>query len=897
MNNAKRPTDWLFKLFFTITFSITLIAVDAQEYQEDFGAVAICTDIDTVLPYGNTALWRVYYGTNNSADTTNRWFISARESNEGQGNCSDGCGNGGGTLNPTLHISTNSGTVDPNATYNTDSVSDIWVYAPTFNATATSGDLRVEFDYLEVGDSADDNATFVVTVGNTFLNPNYGTYDLQKTNTTSCTDGEWSHYVLYLDASVNTQTQLNFGFRWKNNADGNGANCSFAVDNFEIYESNPLAGFDVSDSIICVGGTIDFSDTSLGNPNSWVWQFSSSAIPSTAGTQDVNGVQFTQAGMYTVTLTIGNNNGNNDTSFVIQVDSCYPPTPAFLTPDTSLCQGQCINFADASLPGAFGAGGWVWQFQGATPNTSTNQNPQNICYSTTGTYNITLTVADTLSGEDSTIIFPQAINVGTCQIPVAAFITDTNRICNNDFVEFYSVATGNPDSIRWDFGTAANPSIYESSADSADTVQVLYPSPGIYTVTMTVWNGAGIDDSIGVFQTILVDSCPPPIPDFTISSRTICPGVAVVFEDLSQFATEWEWEFIGGIPSVSIEQNPEVRYDSAGIYPVKLTVKNVNGDSTLMQLEFITVDSCLPPKPKFEVERDSICRGTCVQFLNTSERADSIFWIFWWHPDSLITDTILTLNAGGDTVDTFYTATDFYPMFIGSDSIVDTIFMDQDPIYCFNDSGVVGVQLFAFNDYDVAIENAQDVPILNIGGAHPTMQPGPDKFVRIDNIDSRFYLDDTVKFEAEGTGPFWRWFPEEDLSCYDCPDPIIYPSETRKYIIANYDEYGCQAYDSVIVYVEESYYAGLPNIFSPNGDGNNDILFVRGNGISTQGFSFRVWNRYGETVYESFSQNDGWDGNYKDANAPIGSYTFSVNLVFLDGTAEELKGNVTIVRY
>ena len=255
------------------------------------------------------------------------------------------------------------------------------------------------------------------------------------------------------------------------------------------------------------------------------------------------------------------------------------------------------------------------------------------------------------------------------------------------------------------------------------------------------------------------------------------------------------------------------------------------------------------------------------------------------------------MNASGDTVDTFYTATDFYPMFIGADSIVDTIFMEQDPIYCFNDSGVVGVQLFAFNDYDVAIENAQDVPILNIGGVHPTMKPGPDKFVRIDNIDSRFYLDDTVKFEAEGTGPFWSWFPEKDLSCYDCPDPIIYPSETKKYIITNYDEYGCQAYDSVIVYVEESYYAGLPNIFSPNGDGNNDILFVRGNGISTQGFSFRVWNRYGETVYESFSQNDGWDGNYKGVPAPIGSYTFSVNLVFLDGTAEELKGNVTIVRY
>jgi len=901
MNKAKRPIDWLFKLFITFLFSFSLININAQEFQEDFGTAAVCSEITEVPIVANgstnSTQWRAILDGTNSLDTMNRWFISSRESNEGQGNCSDGC-SGGGSFDKTLHVSTAYNTTDPRALYNKDSLTDIWVYAPVFNAQATSGDLRVEFDYLEVGDSADDNATFVVHVGNSgYLSPNYGTFDLQKTNSTLCPNGEWSHYVLYLDATVNSQTQLNFGFHWVNDSNGIGGNRSFAVDNFEIYESDPLAGFDVSDSVICIDGTIDFIDTSLGNPNGWVWQFGGGAIPTTANTQNVSGVQFTTAGTHTITLTVGNNNGNNDTTFTIQVDSCYPPTPAFVASDTTLCQGQCINFTDLSIPGAFGTGGWIWQFQGATPPTSTDQNPQNICYPSTGLYGVTLTVTDTLSGRDSTIIFPQAINVGTCQIPVAAFITDTNRICNNDFVEFYSISTGNPDSIRWEFGTAANPSIYESSSDSADTVQVFFPSPGTYTITMTVWNGAGTDDTIGVFQTIIVDSCPPPIPDFTVSSKTICPGVAVVFEDLSQFATEWEWEFIGGIPGVSIEQNPEVRYDSAGIYPVTLTVKNVNGDSTLIELEFIVVDSCLPPNPRFEVERDSLCRGTCVQFFNTSQRTDSIFWIFWWHPDSTTNDTILTLNASGDTIDTFYTATDYYPMFIGADSILDTIFMEQDPIYCFNDSGVVGVQLFAFNEYDVAIENSQDVPILNIGGKYPKLNPGPNKTVRIDNIDSRFYLDDTTKFEASGTGPFYSWFPEEDLSCFDCPNPIIYPTETKKYIITNYDEYGCQAFDSVIVFVEESYYAGIPNIFSPNGDNVNDVLWVRGNGISSEGFVLRIWNRYGETVFESFTQNEGWDGTYKGVPAPIGSYTFYSKITFLDGTTEELKGNVTIVRY
>ena len=896
MNKAKRPTDNRLRILFTLLLCVPLLSVNAQVYSEDFGTSTVCSEFDTVMASGSINVWRIYTGTTNNPDTTNRFFMGTRESNEGQGNCSDGC-LGTGTTNRTLHIGTNVGSIDPNASYQKDSVADIWAYAPNFDATATSGDLRVEFDYLEVGDSTDDNATFVVTVGSSYLAPTYGTFDLAKTNTTSCPNGVWSHYVLYLNTAANSQTQLGFGFHWVNDGDGNGGNRSFAVDNFEIYESDPLAVIGAVDTAVCAGGGLDFTDESEGNPTGWVWQFGSTQIPASSTSQDPSNIVFPTPGTYTITLTVGNLNGSQSITQDITVLNCFPPTPALAVTDSTLCQGQCVNYFDASLPGGFGKGGWVWQFQGGVPATSTDQNPQNICYPATGLYNVTLTVTDTISGADSTVVFSNRIDVGTCQVPVAAFISDTNVICNNDFVEFYNLATGNPDSIQWEFGSAANPSIFIGPTADVDTVQVFFPTPGTYTVTMTVWNGAGIDDTIAVFQTITVLDCPPPIPKFTVSSRTICPGVAVVFEDLSQYATEWEWEFVGGIPSTSVEQNPEIRYDSAGTYPVVLQVKNVNGDSTLISLDYIVVDSCLPPDPRFEVERDSICRGTCVQFFNTSLRADSIFWIFWWHPYPETNDTILTLNAVGDTLDTFLTKEDYYPMFIGRDSIVDTIFMEQDPIYCFNDSGVVGVQLFAFNEHDVAIENSQDVAVLNIGGTHPTLNPGTDKFVRIDNNESRFYLEDTVKFEPTGTGPYYSWFPEEGLSCYDCQYPIINPQETRQYFITNYDDYGCQVYDSVTVFVENSYYAGIPNIFSPNGDGSNDRLYVRGNGIASEGFTMRIWNRYGEVVHESFSQNTGWDGNYKSTPAPIGSYTYYVKVIFLDGVVEELKGNLTIVRY
>jgi len=115
--------------------------------------------------------------------------------------------------------------------------------------------------------------------------------------------------------------------------------------------------------------------------------------------------------------------------------------------------------------------------------------------------------------------------------------------------------------------------------------------------------------------------------------------------------------------------------------------------------------------------------------------------------------------------------------------------------------------------------------------------------------------------------------------------------------MTNYDDYGCQVFDSVIVFVENSYYAGIPNIFSPNGDNNNDVLWVRGNGIADDGFVMRIWNRYGELVFESYDQNKGWNGNFKGAPSPMGAYTYFVKVTFLDGTVDEMKGNVTIVRY
>jgi gliding motility-associated-like protein len=863
-------------------------------WAEDFGTAAACGDIDSVISYTSAnGNWSETYA--NPNDTINAWFVSAREAFTGLGNCGDGCTAAGG-LNQTLHVSTNSVVIDPGATYDNTNVSDIIAWTPPIN-TGGAEHMILEFDYLEGGD-ATDNGTVVISVGTTAA---YTTLlDPAKTTGACGVSGQWQHATIYLDTNYNNQFQLYIGFRFESNGDGIGSQPSFAVDNITITDTFPEAVFTISNDSICAGETVNFTNLSTSENMTFLWEFDGT---NTSTAKSPQNVLFATAGTYVITLTATNGNGSDDTTMTLEVLNCVPPIPAISANSTNLCVGQCVNFTDQSIPGTFGIGAWNWQFQGGSPNISNAQNPSTICYTTPGLYDVTLTVTDIVTGLDSMVIFNDFINVGNCAVPTVTFTSNITEVCNNDFVEFYAETTGSPDSIRW-FFEGGNPAVFTDFMSSAnDTISVFYSTPGTYNVKVVVWNGAGeaIDSIINY---ITVNDCPTPIAAFTSNDRVICPGTVVVFQDNSQFASEWFWEFPGGQPSTSNDQFPgDILYANPGVYPVTLIAKNVNGEDTLIAEEYITVDSCLPPDPRFEVERDSICRSTCVQFFNTSIRTDSTYFIFWWHPypDSITgtaADTIDPTTPGYEWMvddslfnDTFFVVwKDYFPA-------MPRITNEDDPIFCFDDSGSIGIQVFAYNEYDVSILNLQDVPLLNIGGSYPELKVGPDKTVRIDNIDSRFYLEDTVSFETTGTASYFSWFPEEGLSCYDCPRPTIYPTETRKYYVTNFDDYGCQAYDSLIVYVEESYFAGIPNIFSPNGDDNNDILWTRGNGIANEGYVIRIWNRYGEMVFESYSQNNGWDGTYKSAPAPGGSYNYYVKVTFLDGTVEELTGNVTLLRY
>ena len=89
-------------------------------------------------------------------------------------------------------------------------------------------------------------------------------------------------------------------------------------------------------------------------------------------------------------------------------------------------------------------------------------------------------------------------------------------------------------------------------------------------------------------------------------------------------------------------------------------------------------------------------------------------------------------------------------------------------------------------------------------------------------------------------------------------------------------------------------YVFVPNAFSPNNDGENDVLYVRGHPIKS--IEFRVFNRWGEMVFESRDISIGWDGTYKGKLVNPDVFDYYLNVECVGDEHKQLQGNVTVLR-
>jgi gliding motility-associated-like protein len=143
----------------------------------------------------------------------------------------------------------------------------------------------------------------------------------------------------------------------------------------------------------------------------------------------------------------------------------------------------------------------------------------------------------------------------------------------------------------------------------------------------------------------------------------------------------------------------------------------------------------------------------------------------------------------------------------------------------------------------------------------------------------------------------YSWTPELGLSCTDCPNPVVSPFTEQDYVITLSMVNGtatCYGSATLHASLTEALPLFIPSAFTPNGDGNNDLFQVYGQGIKK--VDMKIFNRWGEMVYQSNNQFSGWDGIYKGQVQQPQVLTYTVGVVFLDDTKAEKNGTITLVR-
>lgn len=143
----------------------------------------------------------------------------------------------------------------------------------------------------------------------------------------------------------------------------------------------------------------------------------------------------------------------------------------------------------------------------------------------------------------------------------------------------------------------------------------------------------------------------------------------------------------------------------------------------------------------------------------------------------------------------------------------------------------------------------------------------------------------------------WRLDP--GLSCYHCAQPIATPYETTTYKLTAEAPGGCTDTDSLTVFVQKVRDVYIPNVFSPNDNGENDYFTVYG-GPEVSEVNLEIYSRWGELVYRNVGgandESRGWDGTFRGELVSPGVFVYRAQVLFVDGVKLSYEGNVTVLR-
>jgi gliding motility-associated-like protein len=340
-----------------------------------------------------------------------------------------------------------------------------------------------------------------------------------------------------------------------------------------------------------------------------------------------------------------------------------------------------------------------------------------------------------------------------------------------------------------------------------------------------------------VYQPLQINPSPVVIAS---SDLTICKGSTVPLHVTGAINYEW-------LPAVGLSCTICADPFAQPLVTTPYYVKGTNGfNCTSMDTLVVTV---IQPLKMNVSPSDSICRGDSVKLLASGATS------YQWSPNIALSSTTVANPVASPQTAVNYRVVGY------------------DGFNCFTDTAFV---LIGVGDY-------------------PKVSLGPDVILSTGTL--------LPLTSAIQNGPIrdWLWNPATNLNCNTCPLPVATVKHDITYDVTVTSFYGCSAKDTIQI---KAFCVGtqvfIPNTFTPDGDGINDVFMVQGKGIGSVK-TFRVFNRWGELVFEKnhFAPNDpayGWDGKVNGIPAAPDVFVYTAEVLCDNGSSYVYKGNITLLK-
>jgi len=698
-------------------------------------------------------------------------------------------------------------------------------------------------------------------------------------------------------------------------------NC-FSADTFSlpiVVRANPIANFVISDDSICKDQLSLFYNLSQG-ASIFKWHFGDG--DSSSRYNPIH--QYTPSSnpfmpvVFSIKLEATNFFGCKDS---IRRDLYVFPrvTAAFTVDNDSACATLLVNYTNNSVNNTAS----FWEF--GDGDTSSLTNPSHSFYNYT-TQNITYRSILRASNQYGCVDY-DSVNLTTIPVPFADFNAIPINICDSGYYNLVNRSKNAPQSF-WDFGdgttdTAANPIHLFKRSIYRDTS---------YTITLTVSNSVGCSEQMTKTITLPVRM---QVRFDTIPYRTVCQPAALTFNNRTTFSTYQTWFFGDG--GIKTDSNPTHIFVKPGRFGVKLIAydKNSCPDSFVSYdvlevlprpLANFTYNPAGPKMPNANVSFTSL----------SSPNGLNHFWKFGDGDSSINTNPTHLYRDSGN-----YTITLVVSNGTCTDTIADNIYVEPPfPTIDFTAIDTAGcgpltVQFFENTQgatsfrwiFDDGQESALPNPTHTFtipGYYNITLRaygPGGSSFLTKDSFvfvypkpNALFaasprtrYLPNALFTLVDGSAdaatyqylithdslPFYKYTSTAPNPQFRLTIPGFY---TVRQIVTS--DLGCTdtAVRTALLYVASEGRVLVPNAFTPNNDGNNDVFMPVLTGVVDTEYTFMIYDRWGMKIFEGNKIADFWDGKYQDKPVLQDAYIWLISGKFVDGTYFEEKGNVTLLR-